>query len=78
MSRMIPRPDITMRSLAVFLLLLFVPTAAIDSRDPQKTTGGTGNPPVSAREESAGGELEDFVPSEKIKADSVISFPVDI
>ena len=64
-----------MRSLAIFFLLLFYPTASMDPRSAQETSG---TPSVGEREESAGGELEDFIPSEKIKADSSISFPVDI
>ena len=45
------------------------------------TPAGTGALPEQAAvsaQETAGEELEEFVPSEEIRADSAVSFPVDI
>lgn len=61
-----------MRSLILFLLLLFLFPAPTDP-GPQSSAPGP-----AARGDPAGEELEEFVPSEEIKADSEIAFPVDI
>jgi hypothetical protein len=57
-----------MRALAVCLLLLLLSVSPAG-------TGAAQEPPP---DEETAEELEEFVPSEEIRADSAVSFPVDI
>jgi hypothetical protein len=61
-----------MKKLIVFALL-FVPFATPLAPEPE--TAARERTAAQAEEDEA---LEEFVPSEKIPADSAISFPVDI
>ena len=57
-----------MRAIAVCLLLLLLSVSPVG-------TGAAQEPPPAAETTE---ELEEFVPSEEIRADSAVSFPVDI
>lgn len=72
-------------ALSTLFLLLILVLAAIGPTTPAETPGqeGGAQPPVegpdrSASETATGEALETFVPTEKLPADSAISFPVDI
>ena len=82
--------EISLRALALVLLLTFAPLPHAQT-DPASSPEGneTGDPgadtpapgrATSGEESSPGDESgpEPFVPTEKISADSAISFPVDI
>ena len=60
-----------MRTAAIFLLVLMVVSAPAGPGAAQEST------PEPSTEETDE-RLEEFVPSERVPADSAISFPVDI
>jgi hypothetical protein len=71
-----------MRSLARALLLgLAVVTAAGargDQRAPQAPPTPAAPGPAATPAPAPPGDIQDFVPSEKVSADDAVSFPVDI
>jgi hypothetical protein len=69
-----PPETIMIRNLAVLVLLLLVSMALIAFSGP----AGTSASPQEAEAPAEGEQLEDFVPSEEVPADSAVSFPVDI
>ena len=63
-------------SMLLFLaLLLATPAGPGAAQTPEQPAAGESEAATTASEEEA---LEEFVPSEKVPADSAISFPVDI
>jgi hypothetical protein len=72
-----------MRNLVRALLLGLTGAAAVavagDQGAPQAPPGPPLAPPAAATPVPApAGDIEDFVPSEKVSADDAVSFPVDI
>jgi hypothetical protein len=62
------------RNLAVLVLLLLLSFVLVAFSGP----AGTSASPQEEETPAAAEELEDFVPSEEVPADSAVSFPVDI
>ncbi len=60
-----------MRALMITALLLVLSAAPVGTDTPQ---GATSPSPPEAEPEA----LEEFVPSEQVRADNEVSFPVDI
>jgi hypothetical protein len=69
-----------MRSLVRALLLGLVAAAAAVATGDQAAPQAPPAPPVPAATPAPApqGDIEDFVPSEKVSADDAVAFPVDI
>jgi hypothetical protein len=68
-----------MKNLVRMLLLGLAGLAAIVSAGDQATSPPPPAPaPPAAAAPTPAGDIEDFVPSEKVSADDAVSFPVDI
>jgi len=71
-----------MKSLVRVLLLGLAGLAAIasagDQGVPQPTPAPAAPGATAAPAPSPAGDIEDFVPSEKVSADDAVAFPVDI
>jgi hypothetical protein len=70
-----------MKRLVRFLLLGLAGAAALASAGDQAPPSAPPAVPPSATGAPApppGGDIEDFVPSEKVSADEAVAFPVDI
>ena len=62
------------RALLVGLVAAVAGVATGDAAAPQAPPA----PPVPAATPAPQGDIEDFVPSEKVSADDAVAFPVDI
>ena len=69
-----------MRTLVRLLLLGLAGAAALASAGDQAAPPPPPPtaPPAAAQPASPAGDIQDFVPSEKVSADDAVSFPVDI
>jgi hypothetical protein len=76
--------EVQMRILSVLLFLALLaatpagPRAERDSAQAAEGAGQSETPPQTEGSSTAEEELEEFVPTEELSADSAISFPVDI
>ena len=67
-------------ALAALLLMLAsaAPPSRLDAQEPPAAAAGAGRRPDRATTPRKPDPLDEFVPHEKVEADSIVAFPVDI